>query len=184
MDKDLAAIIFGGIFFQNVFVFLIIKYIIIIIYYHYFSCFNCETMYVLESCLNINISLCDAKVQKVPESCIATENRLPMIPALIANVLNYNLIQIFICLQGSFPSREASFLSCRLRCIIDMSWNMETRTNSGGPYLQGCEDGKERPYQYLTTGKTRKNEGFRTRKVNERPPCDREWIMSPSLAAH
>lgn len=61
---------------------------------------------------------------------------------------------------------------------------MQTRTNSGGPYLQGCEDVKDRPYRYLTPGKTCKKEAFRPRKVNERPSCDREWIMSPSLAAH
>lgn len=148
-------------------------------------------MYVLEPWFQIEIKRNILISQYVTQKCKKFLN--PVLsqkicfwwfPALILSVLSYNLIQVFICPQGSFPSREASFLSSRLRCITDMSWSMQTRTNSGGPYLQGCEDGKDRPYRYLTPGNTCKKEAFRPRKVSERPPCDRKWIMSPSLAAH
>lgn len=59
----------------------------------------------------------------------------------------------------------------------DMSCGVQTRTNIGGASLQGRED---RPYRYLSLGETRKKEYSRPAKVKERPPCDREWMVSPS----
>lgn len=82
------------------------------------------------------------KCKKFLNSVLSQKICLQWLPALILSVLNYNLIQVFICPRDFYPSREASFLSSRLRCITGMSESMQTRTNSGGPYLQGCEDGR------------------------------------------